>query len=103
MMHDYFYCLQSHHRPVKYLSTAVQWTYWLLPFGADGGFVYHIRVSSPSFLVSSQSLIVIITSWFSILLDQIRTRRILREKADCKQSKKVPVLLATQVVKKLMY
>ena len=66
-------------------------------------FVYHIRVSSPSFLVSSQSLIVIITSWFSILLDQIRTRRILREKADCKQSKKVPVLLATQVVKKLMY
>ena len=41
----------------------------------------------PSFLVSSQSLIVITTSWFAIALDEIRTRRILREKADCKQSK----------------
>ena len=29
---------------------------------------------------------VIITSWFAIALDEIRTRRILREKADCKQS-----------------
>ena len=37
-------------------------------------------------LVWSQSLIVIITSWFAIALDEIRTRRILREKADCKQS-----------------
>ena len=26
------------------------------------------------------------TSWFAIELDEIRTRRILREKADCKQS-----------------
>ena len=26
------------------------------------------------------------TSWFAIALDEIRTRRILREKADCKQS-----------------
>ena len=34
----------------------------------------------------AQSLIVIITSWFAIALDEIRTRRILREKADCKQS-----------------
>ena len=32
---------------------------------------------------------VIITSWFAIALDEIRTltRRILREKADCKQSR----------------
>ena len=29
----------------------------------------------------------ITTSWFAIALDDIRTRRILREKADCKQSK----------------
>ena len=29
----------------------------------------------------------IITSWFAIALDEIRTGRILREKADCKQSK----------------
>ena len=28
----------------------------------------------------------IITSWFAIALDEIRTRRFLREKADCKQS-----------------
>ena len=27
-----------------------------------------------------------ITSWFATALDEIRTRRILREKADCKQS-----------------
>ena len=40
----------------------------------------------PSFLVWSQSLIVIITSWFAIALDEIRTRQILREKADCMQS-----------------
>ena len=45
---------------------------------------------SPIFLckvtarVSSRlnSLIVIITSWFAIALNEIRTRRILREKAD---------------------
>ena len=37
-------------------------------------------------VVWSQSLIVIITSWFAIALDEIRTRRILREKADCQQS-----------------
>ena len=34
----------------------------------------------------NKSLIVITTSWFAIALDEIRTRRILREKADCKQS-----------------
>ena len=85
---DYFYCLQSHDRPVNDLSTAVQLTNRLLRFWADGGFVYYKRVSSPSFLISSQSLIVITTSWFAIALDEIRTRRILREKADCKRSMK---------------
>ena len=30
--------------------------------------------------------LVIITSWFAIALDEIRTRQILREKADCKTS-----------------
>ena len=35
---------------------------------------------------TSQSLFVIIESWFAIALNDIRTRRILREKADCKQS-----------------
>ena len=72
MTRDYFYCLQSHHGPVNYLSTAVQLTNRLLRFGADGGFVYYKRVSNPSFLVWSQSLIVIITSWFAIALDEIR-------------------------------
>ena len=86
MTRDYFYCLQSHDRPVNDLSTAVPLTNRLLRFLADGGFVYNKRVSSPSFLVSCQSLIVITTSWFAIALDEIRTRRILREKADCKQS-----------------
>ena len=50
MTHDYFYCLQSHHRPVNDLSTAVQLTNRLLRFWADGGFVYYERVSTPSFL-----------------------------------------------------
>ena len=78
---DYFYCLQSYHRPV------VQLTNRLLRFWADGGFVYYKRVSSPSFLVSAQNLIVVTMSWFAIALDEIRTRRILREKANCKQPK----------------
>ena len=84
---DYVYCLQSHHRPVNnyYLSTAVQLTNRLLPFWADGGFVYYKRVSSPSSRLGS------ITSWFAIALDEIRTIRILREKADCKQSN--PILV----------
>ena len=43
---DYFYCLQSHHRPVNYLSTAVQLTNRLLRLWADGWFVYHERVFS---------------------------------------------------------
>ena len=49
----------------------------------------HRETWTASFLVWSQSLIVIITSWFAIAPDKIRTRRILREKAaDCKQSKR---------------
>ena len=36
--------------------------------------------------VSPRISIVIVTSWFAIALDEIRTRRILREKTDCKQS-----------------
>ena len=39
-----------------------------------------------AFLVWAPCLIVIITLWFAIALDEIRTRRILREKADRKQS-----------------
>ena len=83
--HDFFYCLQSHRRSVNDLSTAVQLTNRLLRFWADEGFVYHKRVSSPSFLVQSQSLNNNI-SWFAIALDQTRTRQILREKVDCQQS-----------------
>ena len=48
------------------------------------------RRKNKSFLVWSQSLIEIITWWFAIALDEIRTRRILREKADCKQSTTPP-------------
>ena len=51
----------------------------------------------PSFLVWSQSLTVIITSWFAIALDEIRTRRILREKADCKQSNLYPTRIFCRV------
>ena len=40
-----------------------------------------------SFAVSSQYLILIIPSWFAIALDEIRTRRILSKKGDCKQSR----------------
>ena len=38
------------------------------------------------------------TSWFAIALDEIRTRRILREKADCKQSMS-PVPLACENIR----
>ena len=53
----------------------------------------------------SQSLIVIITSWFAVALDEIRSRRILREKADCKESigilsREIPTLLYTGSMKK---
>ena len=103
MTRDYFYCLQSYHRPVNYVSTAVQLTNRLLRIWADGGFVYYKRVSSPSFLVWSQSLIVIITSWFAIALDEIRTRRILREKADCKQSNLKPKQANKHILIKFSY
>ena len=85
MTRDYFYCLQYHHRPVNDLSTALQLTNRLLRFWADGGFVYYKRVAVHLF--SSRLNPQIITSWFAIALDEIRTRRILREKEDCKQSK----------------
>ena len=45
-------------------------------------FIDGLNLIIKSFLLWSQSLIVIITSWFAIALDEIRTRRILREKAD---------------------
>ena len=38
-----------------------------------------------------------ITSWFAIALDEIRTRRILREKADCKQSNSYPTRIFCRV------
>ena len=77
---DYFYCLQSHHRPVNDLSTAVQLTNRLLRFWADGRFVYYKSQQS----VFSRLVSVILTSRIRIALNEIRTRRILREKADCK-------------------
>ena len=49
-MRDYFYHLQSHHRPVNDLSTAVKLTNHLLCFWADGGFVYYKRLCSRSFV-----------------------------------------------------
>ena len=50
-MRDYFYHLQSHHRPVNDLSTAVKLTnHLVLCFWADGGFVYHKRLCSLSFV-----------------------------------------------------
>ena len=42
-----------------------------------------------AYKASSQSLIVITTSRFAIALDEIRTTRILREKAYCKQSRRL--------------
>ena len=69
-------CQQLYNLPIGYSVS-----------GLTEGLSTKKRVSSPSFLVWSQSLIVIITSWFAIALDEIRTRRILREKADCKQSR----------------
>ena len=45
-------------------------------------------------------LTVIITSWFAIALDEIRTRRILREKVDCKQSNSYPTRIFCRVCRK---
>ena len=85
MTRDYFYRLHAHHRPVNDLSTAVKLTNRLLRFWADGGFVYYKRVRSPFFRLVPIPYCYI-TSWFAIALTEIRTRRILREKASCKQS-----------------
>ena len=41
-----------------------------------------VSQASETILVADRS----VTSWFAIALAEIRTRRILREKADCKQS-----------------
>ena len=50
-----------------------------------------LRAVSYFSLQSYCKVIVIIMSWFAIALDEIRTRRILREKADCKQSTRIMV------------
>ena len=46
----------------------------------------HARGEAGSRSKRGRVVSAIITSWFAIALDEIRTRRILREKADCKQS-----------------
>ena len=43
---------------------------------------------SSTTMVKKTVTLGIITSWFSIGLAEIRTRRILREKTECKQSRK---------------
>ena len=42
------------------------------------------------------------TSWFAIALDEIRTRRISREKADCKQSSSSVFLCSETKRKRLL-
>lgn len=74
------------YRPVSDLSrsAAVKLTNRLLCFWTDRGFVDCKRVHSLPFLVSYQSLTV--TSLFANTLAGTRTQRILRAKADFKQS-----------------
>ena len=83
MTRDYFYRLHLHHRPVNDLSTAVKLTNRL-----EREFVCH-KIKSPQSVFSRLVLTpnCNITSWFAIALSEIRTRRILREKEDCKQSR----------------
>ena len=71
-------CEQSliRQRAVSYFSLQSYCTRNLSTRAAKPRAARNERVS----LVWSQSLIVIITSWFAIALDEIRTRRILREK-----------------------
>ena len=69
MTYDCFYRLQLHQRPVNDLSTAAKLTNQLLCFWADGGFFFLLQ-----------------GPWFAILQTEIRSRWILREKVDCKQS-----------------
>ena len=80
-------CKDSRLRAVSYFSLQSYCTRNLSTRAARNEGVSPRRKNKrPSFLAWSQSLIVIITSWFAIALDEIRTRRILGEKADCKQS-----------------
>ena len=87
---DCIYHLLTHatdtHRPVSDLSwsAAVKLTNQLLCFWTDRGFVDCKRVHSLPFFVSYQSLTV--TSLFANTLAGTRTQRILRAKADFKQS-----------------
>ena len=83
---DCFLRLRNHYnlrlRAVSYFSLQSYYTRNLSTRAAKPRAARNEGVS----LVWSQSLIVIITSWFAIALDEIRTRQKLREKADCKQS-----------------
>ena len=45
---------------------------------------------------------VIITSWFGIALDEIRTKRILKEKADCKQSIRLTITITIMIMIMIM-
>lgn len=87
---DCIYHLLTHardtNRPVSDLSwsAAVKLTNQLLCFWTDSGFVDCKRVYSLPFFVSYQSLTV--TSLFANTLAGTRTQRILRAKADFKQS-----------------
>ena len=47
--------------------------------------------------VFSRLVSVIITSWSGISLDEIRTKRILREKADCKQSIRLTIMITITI------
>ena len=80
-------CKDSRPRAVSYFSLQSYCTRNLSTRAARNEGVSPRRKNKrPSFLAWSQSLIVIITSWFAIALDEVRTRQILREKADCRQS-----------------
>ena len=52
--------------------------------------------------VFSRLVSVIITSWFGIALDEIRTRRILKEKADCKQSIRLTITITITIMIMIM-
>ena len=81
---DYVYCLQSHHRLVNDLSTVVQLTNRLLHFCLTEGLF--TTKESAVHLFSSTLDPYIITSWFAIVLDEIKNYTDFKRKADCKQS-----------------
>ena len=81
---DYVYCLQSHHRLVNDLSTVVQLTNRLLRFCLTEGLF--TTKESAVHLFSSTLDPYIITSWFAIVLDEIKNCTDFKRKADCKQS-----------------